>query len=187
MGVCMGFTGYPDPEIIERIDKLSEPDVAVFVRTLGLPVSYRVVDEEASVPEKIGVVFIEDGRDVSSFRRILLWKKELIRNGWEITHTLSAVIDLDANKLIGLSLIDKYKHLHKPRKLVEIEIMYFFNMLKYKAIRAGFKNGEKMYEEEWNWVYEPESVWLVERLEQWTKNHPEYKKWMSILAQSMQT
>jgi len=177
----MSYPIYPDPEIERKIDRLSEKDVCILVRVFGLPVSYRIVDEKASVPEKTGVVFIENGKDVNSFRRILLWKKELVRRGWEATYTLSAIVDPDTNELIGLSLIEKQKHLHKPRKLVEVELMYFFDMVKYKVVRAGFKDDKKLYEDVWEWLYEPESVWLTEKLREWTKNHPEYKKWMSII------
>jgi hypothetical protein len=175
----MGISIYP--EKVTR--RMSERDVYVIVRMYGVVAEYKIIDEDNVIPESYGKLLINENRDINSFRRILLWKKEFVKDGWETKYVLSAVIDPEnSNKLVGLSTIDRYEYLHKPRKLTETETVLFFEMFPCVTIRTGYRGAEKVYEDVSNCVYEPISVFIVEDLEEWVKNHPEFKRWVQALT-----
>jgi hypothetical protein len=179
VGVKMGVNIYPE----KVVRKLSERDVYVIVRMYGVVASYMIIDEENVIPEVYGKLLIDEKREVSSFRRILLWKKEFVKDEWETKYVLSAVIDPEKNnELVGLSVIDRYEYLHKPRKITEAETVLFFEMFPCVMIRSGYRGAEKVYEDVTKCVYEPISVFIVEDLENWVKNHPEFQRWMQALA-----
>jgi len=163
--------------------RISEKDVYIIVRMYGVVASYMIIDETSPIPESHGKLLINENREISSFRRILLWKKEFVKDGWETKYILSAVIDPENNnELVGLSVIDRYEYLHKPRKLTEAETVLFFEMFPCTMIRKGFRGAEKVYEDVTKCVYEPISPLIVEDLEKWTKNHQEFQRWIQALA-----
>ena len=178
----MGISIYPD----KVVRKLSERDVYAIVRTYGVVAEYRIIDEEHVIPESYGKLLIDEKRDINSFRRILLWKKEIVKDGWKTIYILSAVIDPEnSTKLVGLSVIDRYEYLHKPRKITEAETVLFFKMFPCVTIRTGYRLAQKVYEDVTKCVYEPISSFIVEDLEKWTKNHPEFKRWVQALTTSV--
>ena len=175
--------GYPDPEVLNIMDAIAEEDVYVLVKVFGIPVSYIILDRESPIQEKYGRVLLYGSRELGSFRRILLWKKEIIKDGWETKYMLSAVIDPEnRNCLLGLSAIDRFEQLHRPRNMIEAETMLIFNPMQIKAIKTGYKHGEEVYREENEWSYTPESKYLVQRLTKWVKQHPKYQKWLQALT-----
>jgi len=179
MGVKMGISIYPE-NVIRR---MSEKDVYVIVRMYGIVASYMIIDEENIIPESYGRLLIDEKRDINSFRRILLWKKEYVKDGWETKYVLSAVTDPEnSNELVGLSVIDRYEYLHKPRKITEAETVLFFEMFPCVMIRSGYRGGEKIYEDVTKCVYTPISVFIVEDLEKWAKSNPEFQRWLQALT-----
>jgi len=179
----MGLTGYPDNEVLDIIDKLTEEDIYVLVKTFGIPIHYIILDFESPIPEKHGKILLYGNREPSSFRRILLWKKEIAKDGWETKYILTAVIDPeDKNHLVGLSTIDRMEQLHKPRNLIEVETMLIFEPMNIKSVKVGYNHGEEVYREEYEWSYTPESKYLVRKLAGWTKQHPEYQRWLHALT-----
>jgi hypothetical protein len=178
-GVEMGLDILPKP----TIRKLTERDVYVIVRMYGVVADYKIIDEDNVIPESYGKLLVDEKRDINSFRRILLWKKEIVKDGWETVYMLSAVIDPEnSNELVGLSTIDRHKYLHKSRKLTETETVLFFEMFPCVMVRTGYRGAEKVYEDVTKCVYEPISVFIVEDLEKWTKNHPEFQRWIQALT-----
>jgi len=176
-------SGYPDSEVLKVVRRLSKRDVYVIVRMYGVVVFYMVIDEEGVVPESYGKLLIDEKRDISSFRRVLLWRKEFVKGGWKTVYVLSAVIDPEnSNELVGLSVIDRYEYLHKPRKITEAETVLFFEPFPCVMIRSGYKGAEKVYEDVTNCVYEPVSALIVKDLEEWVKNNPEFQRWMQALT-----
>ena len=179
----MSFTGYPDPEVLNVIDAITEEDVYVLVRTFGIPVSYIILDMESPIPEKYGRVLLYGNRELGSFRRILLWKKEIVKDGWETKYMLNAVIDPeDKNHLLGLSTVDRMEQLHRPRNILEVETMLIFDQMQIKMIKVGYKHGEEIYKEEEEISYIPESKYLVQKLAGWVKNHKEFQRWLQALV-----
>jgi len=179
----MGLSGYPDNEVLNIIDRLSEEDVYVLVKTFGIPVSYIILDTESPIPEKYGRILLYGNREPSSFRRILLWKKEITKDGWETKYMLNAVIDPeDKNHLLGLSTVDRMEQLHRPRNILEVETMLIFDPMQIKMVKTGYKHGEEVYREEYEMSYVPESKYLVQKLAGWVKQHPEYQKWLQALV-----
>jgi hypothetical protein len=47
VGMHMSFSGYPDNEVLNVIDKLTDEDVYVLTRTFGIPVDYTIIDYES--------------------------------------------------------------------------------------------------------------------------------------------
>jgi hypothetical protein len=183
VGVKMGVSIYPDRSILKVTRRMSEGDVYVIVRMYGVVAEYKIIDEENVIPESYGKLLIDEKRDINSFRRILLWKKEIVKDGWKTIYILSAVIDPEnSNKLVGLSVIDRYEYLHKPRKITEAETVLFFEMFPCVMVRTGYRGAEKVYEDVTKCVYEPISPFIVEDLENWVKNHPEFQRWMQALT-----
>jgi hypothetical protein len=183
MGVYMSLTGYPDQEVLNIVDVITEEDVYVLVKVFGIPVSYIILDMESPIPEKHGKVLLYGSREPNSFRRILLWKKEVVKDGWESKYVLSAVIDPeDKNHLLGLSTVDRMEQLHKPRNLIEAETMLIFDPMQIKMVKAGYKHGKEVYREEDEMSYTPESKYLVQRLAGWVKNHKEFQRWLQALT-----
>jgi hypothetical protein len=72
--------------------------------------------------------------------------------------------------------------LHKPRKLTETETVLFFEMFPCKFVRTGYRGAEKVYEDAISCVYEPISVFIVEDLEKWVREHKEFQRWMQALT-----
>jgi hypothetical protein len=176
-------SGYPDPEVLNIIDTITEEDVYVLVKVFGIPVSYIILDSESPIPEKYGRLLLYGSREPSSFRRILLWKKEIVKDGWESKYMLNAVIDPeDKNHLLGLSTIDRIEQLHKPRNLIEAETMLIFDPMQIKMVKTGYRGAEEVYREEDEMSYTPESKYLVQRLVKWVKQHPEYQRWLQALT-----
>jgi len=176
-------SGYPDPEVLNIIDTITEEDVYVLVKVFGVPVSYIILDRESPIQEKYGRVLLYGNRELGSFRRILLWKKEIVRDGWETKYMLSAVTDPEnGNHLLGLSAIDRFEQLHRPRNMTEVETMLIFDPMQMMVIKTGYKHGEEVYREEDEWSYTPESKYLVQRLAKWVKQHPEYQRWLQALT-----
>jgi hypothetical protein len=183
MGVYMSLTGYPDPEVLNVVDTIKEEDVYVLVKVFGIPVHYIILDSESPIPRKHGKVLLYGSREPSSFRRILLWKKEIVKDGWESKYVLSAVIDPeDKNHLLGLSTVDRMEQLHRPRNVLEVETMLIFDPMQIKVVKAGYKYGEEVYREEDEMSYAPESKYLVQRLAGWVKQHKEYQRWLEALT-----
>jgi hypothetical protein len=179
----MSLTGYPDNEILNIIDKLSEEDVYVLVRTFGIPVYYVILDMESPIPEKHGRILLYGNKESNNFRHVLLWKKEITKDGWETKYMLTAVIDPEnKNHLLGLSTIDRMEQLHKPKNLIEVEVMLVFDPMPFKSIKVGYKHGNEVYREEYEWSYVPESKYLTQKLAGWVKTHPEYQKWLQALT-----
>jgi hypothetical protein len=179
MGVEMGLDILPKP----ATRKLTERDVYVIVRVYGVVAEYKILDDENVIPESYGKLLIDEKRDINSFRRVLLWKREFVKDGWETKYVLSAVTDPENDyKLVGLSVIDRYEYLHKPKKLTETETVLFFEVFPCKFVRTGYRGAEKVYEDATSCVYEPISVFIVEDLEKWTKNHPEFQRWLQALT-----
>jgi len=163
--------------------RITERDAYVIVRMYGVVVSYMIIDETSSIPESYGKLLIDEKRDINSFRRILLWKKEFVKDGWETKHVLSAVIDPENdNKLVGLSVIDRYEYLHRPRKITEAETVLFFDMFPCVMVRTGYRGAEKVYEDVTKCVYAPISVFIVEDLEKWVREHKEFQRWVQALT-----
>jgi hypothetical protein len=178
----MGLTGYPDPEVLNIVDKLSEEDVYVLVKVFGLPVYYIIIDRESPIPEKYGKVLLYGYKEPSSLRRILLWRKEIVKDGWRSEYMLVAVIDPeDKNHLLGLSTIDRMEQIHNLRSRIEAETMLIFDPMTLKSVKVGYKDGSEVYREEYEWSYTPESKYLVLKLAGWVKNHPEYRRWLQAL------
>jgi len=176
-------SGYPDPEVLNIIDVITEEDVYVLVKVFGIPVSYVILDMESPIQEKYGRVLLYGNRELGSFGRVLLWKKEIMRDGWETKYILNAVIDPeDRNHLLGLSAIDRFEQLHRPRNMTEVETMLIFDPMQIKMIKAGYKHGEEVYREEDEMGYEPENKYLVQRLVKWVKQHPEFQRWLQALT-----
>jgi hypothetical protein len=179
----MGINVYPDRSILKVTRRMSERDVYVIVRMYGVVASYMIIDETSPILESYGKLLIDEKREISSFGRILLWKKEIVKDGWESKYVLSAVIDPENNnELVGLSTIDRHEHLHRPKKITETETVLFFKMFPCTMIRTGYRLAQKVYEDVTKCVYEPISPFIVEDLEKWTKNHPEFKRWVQALT-----
>jgi len=108
-------SGYPDAEVLNVIDVIAEKDVYILTKVFGIPVSYIILDTESPIPEKYGRALLYGNRELGSFRRILLWRKEIVKDGWESKYTLNAVIDPESeNHLLGLSAIDRMEQYINP-------------------------------------------------------------------------